>query len=334
MVRITAHFVDVATGAVRQTVKVDGRVGDIFALQDKIVYELSHGLNLVLRGTEIAEIERRETRSVEAYESFARGMMNLRLASRDSIERAIAAFEHATRQDPEYALRVGGARRRLQPQGLVPQPHRSDRKAPSRSSGGRSRSIRILPTRIPGSARRCCNLGRTDEAIASMREAIRLEPDNGQAHQALARAFWVGKGDFAVGDSRVRARDRAESGRRLLVPAARACCWRGKGSTSAPRKSASARSSSRISTSPATPACRWSVRTRGSATSITCRADTTTRCGSTSAGLSFVGLERPRAEGSHRDRAQREDGRGLSPPGSGRRSHAALRARAARCSTA
>ena len=104
MVRITAHFVDVATGTVRQTVKVDGQVADIFALQDKIVYELSQGLNLVLRGTEIAGIERRETESVEAYESFARGMMNLRLASRDSIERAIAAFEHATRKDPEYAL--------------------------------------------------------------------------------------------------------------------------------------------------------------------------------------------------------------------------------------
>ena len=112
MVRITANFVEVATGAVRKTVKVDGRVGDIFALQDKIVYELSQGLNLVLRGTEIAEIERRETQSVEAYESFARGMMNLRLASRDSIERAIAAFEHATRHDPEYALAwaaLGGA---------------------------------------------------------------------------------------------------------------------------------------------------------------------------------------------------------------------------------
>ena len=30
-----------------------------------------------------------------------------------------------------------------------------------------------------------------------MREAIRLEPDNGQAHQGLARALWVGKGLFA-----------------------------------------------------------------------------------------------------------------------------------------
>ena len=44
-------------GEVRRTVKVDGRIGDIFALQDKIVFELSQGLNVALRGTEIADIE-------------------------------------------------------------------------------------------------------------------------------------------------------------------------------------------------------------------------------------------------------------------------------------
>ena len=112
LVRITSNFVDVQSGQVKQTVKVDGRIGDIFALQDKIVYELTHGLNLALRGTEIADIERRETKSVEAYESYARGMMNLRLATRDSIERAISEFEEATRFDPEYAIAwaaLGGA---------------------------------------------------------------------------------------------------------------------------------------------------------------------------------------------------------------------------------
>ena len=40
-------------------------------------------------------------------------------------------------------------------------------------------------------------LGKSDEAIVSIKEAIRLEPDNGQAHQGLARALWVGKGLFA-----------------------------------------------------------------------------------------------------------------------------------------
>jgi len=196
MVRITANFVEVSTGAVRKTVKVDGRVSDIFALQDKIVYELSQGLNLVLRGTEIAEIERQETRSVEAYESFARGMMNLRLASRDSIERAIAAFEHATRHDPEYALAwaaLGGAYNLkgsfLSLTDLIEQAIEIERRALSIDP-----DLADAHTWL-GAA--LLNLGRNDEAIGAMREAIRLEPDNGQAHQALARAYWVGKGDFA-----------------------------------------------------------------------------------------------------------------------------------------
>jgi serine/threonine protein kinase/Tfp pilus assembly protein PilF len=196
MVRITAHFVDVSTGTVRQTVKVDGRVTDIFALQDKIVYELSQGLNLVLRGTEIAEIERRETRSVEAYESFARGMLNLRLATRDSIERAIGAFEHATRQDPEYAnawAALGGAYSLkgsfLSLTDLLEDAIQIERRAlsidPDLADAHSWLGVALLA------------LGRVDEAMVSMREAIRLEPDNGQAHQTLARAYWVGKGDFA-----------------------------------------------------------------------------------------------------------------------------------------
>src|SRR6185437_2060827 len=81
---------------------------------------VSEGLNVALRGTEIADIERQETASVEAYESYARGMMNLRQATRDSIDRAIAAFEDATKHDAEYA-RAGGARRGVRTEGQLPE---------------------------------------------------------------------------------------------------------------------------------------------------------------------------------------------------------------------
>jgi serine/threonine protein kinase/tetratricopeptide (TPR) repeat protein len=196
LVRITAHFLDVTTGAIRRTVKVDGRMGDIFTLQDKIVFELSQGLNVALRGAEIAGIERHETRSVEAYESFARGMMNLRLASRDSIERAIAAFEQATRHDPEYVnawIALGGA------YGLKGS-FLSLSDLVERAAEIERRAIALDPDHSDahmwlGSA--LLNLGRTDEAIAEMREAVRLDAQNGQAYQGLARALWVGKGDFA-----------------------------------------------------------------------------------------------------------------------------------------
>jgi non-specific serine/threonine protein kinase len=196
LVRITANFVEVHSGQVRRTVKVDGRIGDIFALQDKIVFELTQGLNVALRGTEIADIERRETRSVEAYESFARGMMNLRLATRDSIERALTSFEEATRFDPEYAMAwaaLGGAYALkgsfMSIQDLVLKGMEMERRALALDE-----DLADAHTWL-GTA--LLSLGRVDEAIASIQNGIRLDPGNGQGHQALARALWVGKGDFA-----------------------------------------------------------------------------------------------------------------------------------------
>ena len=326
VVRITANFVEVATGAVRQTVKVDGRVADIFALQDKIVYELSQGLNVVLRGTEVAEIERRETKSVEAYESFARGMMNLRLASRDSIERAIAAFEHATRKDPEYALAwaaLGGAYSLkgsfLSVRDLIEDAIEIERRAlsidPDLADAHSWLGAALL------------SLGRTDDAIVAIREAIRLEPDNGQAHQALARAYWVGRGDFACRDSGVREGHRAQSRRRLLIPAARAAAGVGRavrarrGSVAPGRRTAGSvhlgqrraaggrrQRPARLRLLPAGPIRRRHPRVR--------------------TGPVVRGLERPCPEGSHRHRADHQDGRGLPPAGPAGRSDPSFRSRA------
>jgi tetratricopeptide (TPR) repeat protein len=196
-IRITSSFVEVSTGEVRRTVKVDGRLDDIFALQDKIVFELSQGLNVALHGREMSGIERRrETRSVDAYESYARGMMNLRQATRESIDRALAAFEDATRHDPEYALAWSAL-------GLAYGLKGSFLSIPEmlhQAMALERRAIGLDPQLADahmGLGTALLTLGRTDEAIESIREALRLEPDNGQAHQALARAYWVGRGDFA-----------------------------------------------------------------------------------------------------------------------------------------
>ncbi len=195
MVRITSNFVEVATGAVRRTVKVDGGIDDIFALQDKIVFELSQGLNLVLERTEIADIERQETRSVAAYESYARGLMNLRQATRDSIDRAIAAFQDATRHDPEYArawAALGGAYGLkgdfLGIPDMVQQSIEIERRAVSIDPDLADAHMWLGSSLL--------RIGRTDEAITEIQEALRLDPDNGQAYQGLARAYWVGRGDF------------------------------------------------------------------------------------------------------------------------------------------
>ncbi|HEY9231506.1 MAG TPA: tetratricopeptide repeat protein, partial [Blastocatellia bacterium] len=42
-------------------------------------------------------------------------------------------------------------------------------------------------------------VGRYDEAIAAIKRALEIEPNNAGAHSALGRAYWVGKGMLAEG---------------------------------------------------------------------------------------------------------------------------------------
>lgn len=193
MIRITARVIDVTTGEVIRTVKIDGNIKEIFDLQDKIVYELSKGLNLELGTAEITDIEADETQSVEAYESFSRGMINLRTSSRDSLDRAIHYFEKAAELDPNYA----GAWAALSAAYDLKGGFLSIPELSQKAVGFAEKAIKLNPElshahQFLGGA--YSTLGRYDEAIAAMNEAVRLEPDNAGAHGSLARAYWLGKG--------------------------------------------------------------------------------------------------------------------------------------------
>lgn len=193
MIRITARVIDVNTGEVIRTVKIDGNIQEIFDLQDKIVYELSQGLHLELGTSEITEIEADETQSVEAYESFSRGMINLRTGSRDSLDRAIHYFEKAAEEDPNYAGAWAALSAAYDLKGGFLSIPELSRKAVEFAE----KAVKLNPKlshahQFLGGAYN--TLGRYDEAIAEMNEAVRLEPNNAGAHGSLARAYWIGKG--------------------------------------------------------------------------------------------------------------------------------------------
>ena len=193
-IRITAQVIEVLTGSLLKTVKIDGAIDDIFELQDRIVFELSRSLDLKVSKAEAEAIARDETHSVEAFEAYSRGLLNMRQASRDSIDRAIMLFLRATELDPAYAsawASLGGA---LQLKGMF----LGISDYADRASDALRRAIALQPTL--GSAHSWLGLtllmlGRVDEALVSLREAVNLEPDNATAYQALARALWMGKGE-------------------------------------------------------------------------------------------------------------------------------------------
>ena len=192
-IRITAQVIEVLTASLIKTVKIDGAIDDIFELQDRIVFELSRSLDLKVGKAEAEAIARDETNSVDAFEAYSRGLLNMRQATRDSIDRAIMLFIRATEMDPAYAsawASLGGA---LQLKGMF----LGITDYADRASDALRRAIAIQPTLASAHSWLGLSLlilGRVDEALVSLREAVRLEPDNASAYQALARALWMGKG--------------------------------------------------------------------------------------------------------------------------------------------
>ena len=192
-IRITAHLVDVDTGTLSRTVKIDGRIDDIFELQDKLVYDLSQSLNVTLDQSEVARIGRSETDSVEAYEAYSRGLANLRLGDIASVDRAIHLLERATEHDPGYAAAwalLGNAYDLKS--GFLSLPELAEKAVRLEQ-----RALELDPNsanaqRWLGSA--YLTLGRYDEAIEAITEALRLDPDHANAHAGLARAKWMGQG--------------------------------------------------------------------------------------------------------------------------------------------
>lgn len=202
-IRITSQLVEVLKGTLLRTVKIDGRVDEIFELQDRIVFDLSRSLNVKLGKAEAEAIERDETSSVEAFEAYSRGVLNMRTAGRDAIDRAIALFERAVQLDPKYAsawAALGGAH--TLKGGFLGMPQLLEKAIePLRRALGLN--PRLVNAHVwLGSA--LAGLGKLDEGLASLQKAVEIEPDNADAHQTLARAYWLSKGMVPEGIAELR----------------------------------------------------------------------------------------------------------------------------------
>jgi eukaryotic-like serine/threonine-protein kinase len=194
MVRVTAQVVEADTGAAVATVKIDGPLRDIFAIQDRLVGDLCSELSLALAP---GRREEEDTHVVEAYEAFAKGMINLRGESRESLDRAILFFERAIELDPSYArayLRLGET---YDVKGnYLTMPEMLERAVAS------FRRVIVLKPAMAEAWRELgatlIALGRDDEGIAAIEQALALDPSDAGVHGSLGRARFITQGDFAA----------------------------------------------------------------------------------------------------------------------------------------
>ncbi len=206
LIRITTELVDVRSASLVRTVKVDGRVDDLFALQDRLVAALKEGLAEVVKASS-PPAARKETASLAAWEAFSRGQVNLRNATRESLDAALVLFEQAIALDPRYASAWAnlGLTYSLQGQFLS---------LPAllvKAAAALERALELDPENVYGLAGlagvRLAD-DRADEAIALATRAVDLDPTNLAARSTLARAFWIGKG---LVDAGIAALERARA---------------------------------------------------------------------------------------------------------------------------
>jgi serine/threonine-protein kinase len=108
-IRVTAQLVDVNSGDLLWSDRIDADATDIINVQDTITQEICEGLRLELTSDEKDRLERGKTANAEAYEEYLRGRDCLgrfiyHSIARKDIDEAIEHFEKATYLDPSFAL--------------------------------------------------------------------------------------------------------------------------------------------------------------------------------------------------------------------------------------
>jgi serine/threonine protein kinase/tetratricopeptide (TPR) repeat protein len=194
-IRVTARVTDLTTGSVVQTLKLDGSMAGIFDLQDRILGELSAGLRLHLPASAAAIRDLYETHSIEAYEAFAKGLINLRAESPDALDRAILYFERSVALDPDYAS--AHAQRGLAYE--LKADYLSMPELYERALASLDRALVLRPDFVQAHRSRASvllALGREEEALTTVERALALDPGAASAYQTLGRIHFIGFGDF------------------------------------------------------------------------------------------------------------------------------------------
>jgi Serine/threonine protein kinase len=111
--RVTAQLLDVASGEILWSDKIDVAAGDIITVQDTIVQRIVDGLRLELSADEQGQLAKRPTENAEAYEEYLRGRdcfgrYIFRTLAREDSDQAIEHFQRAIQLDSLFALAYSG----------------------------------------------------------------------------------------------------------------------------------------------------------------------------------------------------------------------------------
>jgi TolB-like protein/tetratricopeptide (TPR) repeat protein len=198
-VRITVQLVDVATNRQLWGNTYKGKLDDIFDIQEQVAQQIVEALKLKLSFSEKVSLTKRQTVNAQAYDLYLRGQEHLYRLTKRSSEYAIQLFEKAIELDPRFAAAYAGCSSAY---GQVYQQFSRQEKFREKAQELSFKAL-MYDNNLP-EAYRAMGLsyflwGKFDEAAASCKKAIEIDPDDFIAHWTLGRiCFTEGKLDQAL----------------------------------------------------------------------------------------------------------------------------------------
>ena len=108
-VRITGQLDDATTGKNLWSERFEGRLDDIFALQDQMTTDIVGAIAPQLQRAEIERARHKPTESLDAYDYYLRAMARLYRGTREEVDEALVLFGKAIELDANYASAYGMA---------------------------------------------------------------------------------------------------------------------------------------------------------------------------------------------------------------------------------
>jgi adenylate cyclase len=186
-VRITVQLVDALTTRQLWGSTYKGKLDDIFDIQEQVAQQIVEALKLKLSFAEQVSLTKRQTVNVQAYDLYLRGQDYLYRMTKRSIEYAIQLFEKAIELDPRYAAAYAACSSAY---GQMYQYFARDEHHRVKAQELSFKALMYdsnLPEAYTAMGLSYFLWGKLEEATASSRKAIELNPDDFVAHWTLGR---------------------------------------------------------------------------------------------------------------------------------------------------
>jgi adenylate cyclase len=201
-IRITARLVEVSSAEVLKTFKVTGEYGNLFELQDQIVARILENFGIPMSEKMKKDIEKAETKSLEAYEHYVRGRDYYLFFSAENYELALAEFKRALEIDNGYALAWSGLSQVYSTWGYQKQQRGDDFKPMYEQSLQASQKAVNLDPALGDAHRALAQshlmLENFAQAAEEAQKAIELNPNDAEAWENLGRANPKGDSNWAI----------------------------------------------------------------------------------------------------------------------------------------